>query len=165
MDNWKELLKNETNTIKITFVCTGNIIRSTYSEYLARKYFHSKNNSQIIFDSGACKHQNSYIYPLTKNLLLKEGYSEGQLLAFKPRLIENYIDNYEKSTIFIAMTKEHLDYIENIFPGKGFLLKDIVLGKKEDILDPYYYPEKENEIMNELKKLIIHFCEELEELI
>lgn len=165
MAKWIEILKNEPHTIKVTFVCTGNIIRSAYSEYLAKKYFQSKNYSKIIFDSGACKHQNSYMYPLTKNLLLQEGYSENQLSSFKPRLIQNFISEFEKSTIFIAMTKEHLNYIEKKYPGKGFLLKEIVLGKKEDVLDPYYFPEKENEIMTELKELVLDFCKKLENLI
>lgn len=165
MADWKEILKNETKDVKITFVCTGNIIRSAYSEYLAKKYFHSKSNRKMIFDSGACKHQNSYMYPLTQKLLLKEGYSEVQLDAFKPRLIEYYMDNFNESSLFIAMTKEHLAYIEKTFPDKGFLLKEIVLGKKEDVLDPYYYPEKEIEIMIELKKLILEFCKKLEEIL
>ena len=165
MSDWKEILKNESKDVRITFVCTGNIIRSAYSEFLAKKYFKSKSDKIIIFDSGACKHQNSYMYPLTQNLLLKEGYNQIQLEAFRPRLIEYYMNDFNKTTLFIAMTKEHLAYIEKNFPGKGFLLKDMVLGKKEDVLDPYYFPEKEIEIMKELKNLIKEFCRKLEELI
>lgn len=165
MTNWIEILKDENDVIKITFVCTGNIIRSAYSEYLAKKYFQSKNKSNLLFDSGACKHQNSYMYPLTKKLLLQEGYSEEQLSTFKPRLIQNYFSEFEKSTMFIAMTQEHLNYIEKKFPGKGFLIKEIVLGKKEDVLDPYYFSEKENEIMAELKGLVIDFCKKIDESI
>ena len=165
MNNWQELISNEKNTIKITYVCTGNIIRSAYAEYLSRKYFDLAKQEHVIFDSGACFHQNSYIYPLTKKLLLKEGYSEKEITAHKPRWIENYFDDFKKTTIFIAMTKQHLDYLDQVFPRRGLLLKDIVLNKKEDVLDPYYYPEKGEEVMGELKTLIIKFCKKLEEII
>jgi protein-tyrosine-phosphatase len=165
MSNWKNLIKNESKDIKITFVCTGNIIRSAYAEYMAKKYFKLKNKPNLKFDSGACFHQNSYIYPLTKKLLLNEGIPEVEILSHKPRLIENYFGDFKRTTLFIAMTKQHLEYLDRQFPGSSFLLKDIVENRKEDVLDPYYYPNKEEEIMNELKSLIIRFCEELEKLI
>ena len=89
MTEWKELIEaNKSKELKITFACTGNIIRSAYAEYLAKKFFSEKNFTNLIFDSGACKHQNRYMHPLSKKLLLEEGYKEGQLDAFKPRLIE-----------------------------------------------------------------------------
>ncbi len=165
MSNWKELIQNEKNDIKISFVCTGNIIRSAYAEYLAKKYFHSKNDKKVLFDSGACFHQNSYIHSLPKRLLLQEGYSEELVIAHKPRWIENYPDNFNKTTLFVAMTQRHMDYLDENFPGKGFLIKEIVEGKKEEVLDPYYYPEKGEEIMKELKELVIKFCKILEEFI
>ena len=164
MKNWKDLLLEEKGTIKISFVCTGNIIRSAYAEYLTKKYFHPRNNVKIIFDSGACYHQNSYIHPLSKKLLLQEGYTEEQVTAHKPRWIENYLDDFNKTTIFIAMTNRHMRYLDKVYSGKGFLLKDIVEGKKEEVLDPYYYPEQGEEIMKELKELILRFCKMLEEL-
>lgn len=162
MSNWKDLILKTSGEVKITFVCTGNIIRSAYAEYLAKKYFHPKSGKQITFDSGACRHQNTYMHSLPHDLLLKEGYKEEILQSFKPRLIENYLSNFDKSTLFIAMTKEHLVYLEKRYPENSFLLKEIVLNKKEDVLDPYYYPEKGEEIMKELKDLIISFCKLLD---
>ena len=165
MSNWKELIKNEKNDVKISFVCTGNIIRSAYAEYLAKKYFHSKKNKKVIFDSGACYHQNSYIHSLSKRLLIEEGFTEEQVTAHKPRYIENYLNDFNKTTIFVAMTNSHMSYLDKNFPGKGFLIKDIVEGKKEEVLDPYYYPEQGEEIMKELKELVLKFCKLLEELV
>lgn len=167
MNNWKDLIKNEKNDVKISFVCTGNIIRSAYAEYLAKKYFHPKNGTskKVIFDSGACYHQNSYIHPLSKRLLLQEGFTEEQVTAHKPRWIENYLDDFNKTTLFIAMSQRHMRYLNEAYPGKGFLIKDIIEGKKEEVLDPYYYPEQGEEIMKELKELVLKFCKLLEELL
>ena len=166
MTEWKEIIRaNKSKEIKITFACTGNIIRSTYAEYIAKKYFSEKKFTNLIFDSGACKHQNRFIHPLSKKLLLEEGYSEGELLAFKPRYIEYYLDNFNKTTIFIGMTKEHLEYLQSEFPNKSFLIKEMILDKREDVLDPYYYPDQGEKVMKELKELILKFCNELEILL
>lgn len=166
MTEWQEIIReNKSKQIKITFACTGNIIRSVYAEYIAKKYFSQKYFSNLTFDSGACKHQNSYIHPLSKKLLLEEGYSEGQLLAFKPRYIEYYLDDFNKSTLFIGMTREHLMYLQSEFPDRSFLLKKMILGKEEDVLDPYYYPEQGEKAMKELKELVLSFCKQLEEIL
>lgn len=164
MSNWKEIISRSDKEVKITFVCSGNIIRSAYAEFIAKKYFKSKDGKKIRFDSGACFNQNRYMYPLTKKLLLKEGYEEKDLDTFKPRLIENYLGEFNESTIFIAMTRDHVRYLKRKYPDKTFLLKEMILNKIEDVEDPYYVPEKGIEIMNELKELILKLCEMFEKI-
>ena len=160
MSEWEKLLlKNSTSTI--TFVCSGNVIRSPYAEYLSKLNFTDK---RIIFDSGACFYQNRKIFPLTKKWLMKENLLEEDIDNHKPRLISNFLKDFETTTLFIAMTKEHEQYLKRHWPEKTFLLKKIVMNKDEDVLDPYDYPEKENEIMKELKKLTIEFCRKLENI-
>ena len=61
--------------------------------------------------------------------------------------------------------KEHLAYLQLEFPGKSFLIKEMILGKNEDVLDPYYYPDQGEKVMKELKELVLTFCKQLEDIL
>ena len=150
--------------LKFVFVCSGNIIRSPYAEFIAKKIFNSKKILNIIIESGACFYQNSSLIEFTIKWLKKSGISEKEIYSHTPRLISNFEQEFADTDIFIGMTRDHLDYLNGYFPKKqSFLLKEIVLDKNEDVLDPYFEPKLENRIMMDLKELIIQFCKIIED--
>ena len=153
------LLNEEKSSFKIVFLCSGNVIRSPFAEFLARKYVDYPSKQKLIFESGACTYQNSSILPFTRKWLLKKGFSDKEIRNHNPRLITNYYDDFFDTDLFIGMTKEHIAHIKEIFPTKNaYLLKELVLGKNEDILDPYLNSVIEDQIMEELDEMIYEFC-------
>lgn len=157
--------KTRNKSLKLVFICSGNIIRSVFAEFLAKKYFISKDKA-IVFESAGCFYQNSKISSLAKNWLHKEGISIQEINSHNPRLLSNYMDDFSKTDLFIGMTSEHIDYLNNYnIDIPAFLIKDLVLNKREDVLDPYFEPNQEENIMLELKDLISRFCELLENIL
>lgn len=142
--------------VKIIVVCSGNIIRSPFVELVLKTQL--SKNQKVIFESGACFYQNSSILDFTVHWLRKVGVNEHLITEFTPRyLLSNDSHfNFSNSDIFIAMTSEHLKFLnKNFSSSKSYLIKEIVLNRAEDVLDPYFNNELATQIMKELYELSV----------
>ena len=66
---WQDLLRIEVKPWRILFFCSGNIMRSPYAEYQAKKIQQKQVpdlSFQIIYQSGAVIADNDYIHPLIR---------------------------------------------------------------------------------------------------
>ena len=166
---WKDVIKNSPKPWVITFICTGNIMRSPYAEFISRKVYLDLKNQQsgiegIVFKSGAVTHQNNTIHPLSEKYLLEEGIRKEIISIHQPRLIDNYIKYFKESNLFIGMTNKHKRILTKKGYKHSYLLSEVADKGREEILDPYFNPEKDKDIYLKLKLYTKIFVNELVKL-
>ena len=167
--NWKNILKSSSKPWEITFICSGNIMRSPYAEYIARKILNEINDQQskkfdLVFKSGAVTYQNNSIHPFTEKFLMDNGIPIIEIKKHKPRLVDNNPEYFQDSTLFITMTNEQKRILNKKGYSNNFLLSEVANNEQTEILDPYFFPEKKEEIYNSIKDYTKHFINELVKL-
>ncbi|MFW9928327.1 MAG: hypothetical protein ACFFD1_02960 [Candidatus Thorarchaeota archaeon] len=153
MDLWQKELKSKLFPWIISYMCSGNIMRSPYAEKWSERLISERYpylEGKIIFNSGGLRHQNSYIHPDVKKLLLKENFDEKTIDSHQPKLFDNYIDFFAKTHIFIVMTAEHKNILKNKGKNNVYLLNEVGKGIQDDIKDPFYYPNSFNSIFRSI---------------
>ncbi len=127
----------------INFVCSGNIIRSSYAEMLFEKLIREFDvlSQKIQVESGGVKYRNSMISEESALMLIKEGVSKERINRFSPRFYRDYPEMFEKSDLILVMEQSHLQYIPQKFREKSFLFLDFVYDQTiGDVPDPYFDP-------------------------
>lgn len=160
----KEIITDIPKPWQIIFICSGNIMRSPYAEFIAKKYIKENSSAtpnKLKIKSGGVHYQNEKIHRTVQYLLMQEGFDEKEITDHQPRLIDNYKSYFNEKGIYVAMTNEH----RNILITKGkktvFMLKELTESKKIDILDPYFNPIIAEEIFCDIKKNVKKFVSEL----
>src|SRR3989304_863389 len=121
--SWQDILRKERFPWRILFVCTGNVMRSPYAEFLARDYLEKRlPGAKIEFRSGGAFHQNSRIHDLTVNILVQEGFEKKTIMRHKPRLWTNFPGWFAASTILIGMEEVHVSALRQSFKDRTFFL-------------------------------------------
>jgi protein-tyrosine-phosphatase len=166
--SWKEKLLLIPKPWEIVFICSGNIMRSPYAEFLSKKYIKDYNpeiKKNLIFKSGGVVYQNDTISEIAKNLLIQEGIDKEDIIKHKPRFIDNYSEYFSGNIFFIPMTAEHKKILKMKGKTTIFTMNQIVKASKEDVLDPYFNPEMEIEIFNDLNNSTRMLIKELSKLL
>ena len=154
--DWQEILVRNGRPWKIMFVCSGNIMRSPYAEFQAKRYLQHDApdlTSQILFQSGAVIADNQYIHPLIKEKLLGEGFSPEEINHHIPRYWNRYPDWFKQATLFIAMATDHKKILDKRFSNKTLLLSEAAGKPAHSIEDPYYNRENIDAILLEIRSL------------
>jgi protein-tyrosine phosphatase len=127
-------------TIRVVFVCSGNIMRSPYAEMLFEKYLEERQHSErtIISESLAVTYRNSSILDQTQDLLLENGVAPERIAQFSPRHIRDHLEVCQKADLIFGMTADHLAALYD-WQEKTFLLSKFVSGpESEEIPDPFF---------------------------
>ena len=148
---------------RILIVCTGNTARSPAGEYLA-KYYATKYNVDLIFDSAGFINAFSYMQPDSQKYLSTKGIIHSD---FSPKILNKAL--LKKQDLIITMEKQHaieikanfndIQDIENITHTlKAFN------GGGGDIIDPYYenqatYIKVMNELDKQIEKMVLKIIE------
>ncbi|MHA1991806.1 MAG: arsenate reductase/protein-tyrosine-phosphatase family protein [Candidatus Hodarchaeales archaeon] len=166
--SWKKSLLSIPKPWEIIFICSGNIMRSPFAEFLSKKYvedYDPEIKKELVFKSGGVTYQNDSISEITKNLLIQEGIDKEEITKHKPRLLDNYPDYFSGNIFFIPMTNEHKKILKMKGKNYVFTLNQIIKSSNKDVLDPYFNPEMELEIFNDLKNSTKMLIEELNKLL
>ncbi len=153
-DFLKSLLRKK--SVRINFICSGNIIRSPYAEILFEHLIQDEKKSffrTIQTESGGVRYRNSSISAESTDMLLREGVSQDRINHFTPRYFLDYPSMFESVDLILVMERSHLRSIPSKFKGKAFLLLDFVYGKNDDVPDPYFDPPYER-AYNMIKKAL-----------
>ncbi|TFF90669.1 MAG: low molecular weight phosphatase family protein [Promethearchaeota archaeon] len=161
MENIIKELKGK-STIKLLFICSGNIIRSVMAQFLFKKYIESEIDSVDKFEinSGAVLFKNDAIDEKTKKILLNEGIKKG-LDEFKPTYLKSKENMHylEEADAIIAMEASHIRMIPKKFRSKAFLLTDLSKTPKK-LPDPFGADIKPYiESFQKIKPLIIQLID------
>ncbi|MHA1339470.1 MAG: arsenate reductase/protein-tyrosine-phosphatase family protein [Promethearchaeota archaeon] len=156
--------------LKILFVCSGNICRSAYAEFVFKKIVKESEilKGKIEVKSGGVTFRNDYIDERTVAALKKEGISESLSRKHIPRYIKDYPEIFDEADIIIGMTKSHKIGLPKEYRkgenAKFVRLAEIAANEPLDIDDPYFTSnfEEFSEIMNQIKKYLLLLKEKLE---
>ena len=127
------------STIRVLFICWGNICRSPMAEFILKDMVRKRGIADdFVIESAAHSTEEigNPVYPPAKRELALHGISCAGKTARQIRR-----DEYDKWDYIIAMEKLNLRYIDRILGGdpehKVHLLMDFT-GHPEDIDDPWY---------------------------
>ncbi|MHA1269195.1 MAG: arsenate-mycothiol transferase ArsC [Candidatus Helarchaeota archaeon] len=125
--------------INVLFICSGNIIRSVMAEFLFKRAINELgiNPDKFAVSSGAVLFKNSLIDPLTKKVLLNDGFPLHLIENFKPTYLKNKSNFHllENADLIIAMENSHIRLIPRKFRFKTFLLTE--LDQSISLPDPF----------------------------
>ncbi len=140
----------------ILFVCTGNTCRSVAAELLARKLWENSGCSRAVFftSAGLSAVPGAKASAPLRSLLMEEGIDAG---AHRATPLEEHL--VRRARLILVMTEGHRLRLSERFPGtadKVFLLKEYtgLSGISPEIEDPYGYPEKYREMVEEIRRAV-----------
>lgn len=126
--------------MKILFVCSSNVCRSPYCEYVFKKMVQDNSDLTAKVEwvrSAAVFNRCKSIHPKAKMSLLHEGFEESYIDSHKPTFIKDNDELFEQADIIIGMTKFNKVFLPKKFKGKFHLLSTLVEGKYKKIPDPF----------------------------
>jgi protein-tyrosine-phosphatase len=162
IQNTKELKK----PLKILFICSGNIIRSAYAEFVFRKMVEDSDilRGKIQVKSGAVQFKNTKIDERTVSVLESEGFNPEEVRKHIPKHKDDYPEIFDEADIIIGMTKSHRVSLPKQYRAGEFmkftLLSELANDERKDIEDPYFtntmdeYRQILKEVNGYLRKLI-----------
>ena len=131
-------LKNKVGNIHILFVCSGNIIRSAYSEILFEKMLQDKyGKTNIVSESGALVYHNDSIHFKTKRALLDKGVSKDRVKSHNPRHIDYNRKMFENADVIFGYSEGHMEELRE-FADKSFLIWEFAFGERKEIADAFF---------------------------
>ena len=133
-------------TIRVLFICWGNICRSPMSEFILKDMVTKRHIADdFVIESAATSTEEigNPVYPPAKAELKKHGIgtADNELGLSLKRARQLRRDDYQKWDYIIGMERLNMSYMLRILggdpDGKVKLLMDFT-GRQEDIDDPWY---------------------------
>ncbi len=126
-------------SIRVMFVCHGNICRSPMAEFLLKDMVDKRGISdRFIIESAATTNEEigNPVYPGTRKRLAREGISVDGKFAKRLRR-----DDYDKFDLIIGMDEENMRDMKRLFgddsDGKVYKMMEFA-GIDRDVADPWY---------------------------
>ena len=145
--------------MKILFVCSSNICRSPYCEFVFRRMCENDPDLAARVEwvkSGAVFHQCKNLHPKAKAALEAEGFAPEVLDKHSPAYWRRVPERFEQADIIIGMTRWHKYFIPKKWRGKYVDLAELATGTYTPVPDPFLAKtqEKYNEVMRVLDKYL-----------
>lgn len=145
--------------MKILFVCSSNICRSPYCEFVFRRMCENDPDLAARVEwvkSGAVFHQCKNLHPKAKAALEAEGFAPEVLDKHSPAYWRRFPERFEQADIIIGMTRWHKYFIPKKWRGKYVDLAELATGTYTPVPDPFLAKtqEKYNEVMRVLDKYL-----------
>ena len=144
-------------TIRVLFVCTGNLCRSPMAEAILRHLAEEKGLSVEVASAGTHASYGSPMTPLAHDALLSLGINPHNHYS-KP--LDEDLLNW--ANLVLVMTQRHLEDIERRFGGSVNLANKLFLLDEGDIDDPYGgTPEEYVETAKRIRRAIERWLRKL----
>lgn len=136
----QKIIKKEVRTMKIMFICTGNICRSAMADWLMKKRLEEKNIKNIeVYSSGIFAMQGDI--PTDEAIEVMEEYDVN---LKQHRATVTYKSNIQEMDLILCMTASHKQTLIKTYPhlqNKIYTLKEYVGENANgiDIKDPWGY--------------------------
>ena len=153
--------------MKILFVCSSNVCRSPFAEFVFRRLVEQSpvlSAAGIEVGSSAVFNRSKYIYPKAVVSLEREGFSKEAVLAHKPAYKSTDKKRFEEADVIIGMSKIHRILTPHKYRDKFVTLSEAATGKYTPIPDPFLYPSQNeyDKVMSVIKKYLTLYAEKLE---
>lgn len=154
--------------MKILFVCSSNICRSPYCEFVFRRMCENDPDLAARVEwvkSGAVFHQCKNLHPKARAALEAEGFAPEVLDKHSPAYWRRFPERFEQADIIIGMTRWHKYFIPKKWRGKYVDLAELATGTYTPVPDPFLAKtqEKYNEVMRVLDKYLVMVADKIKQ--
>ncbi len=152
--------------MKILFVCSSNICRSPYCEYLFRRMVANDEKLSLSIEkvsSAAVLNQSFKIHPKAVLALRREGFSDEEIYAHKPRFKWLAWKDFKEADLIIGMNKANKVFTPIQFQKKFKTLSEVAVGEDVFIPDPWLMKDINDyfKVMDVIKNYLEKFYEKL----
>ena len=122
----------------VLFVCSSNVCRSPYCEFMLRRMIDNDDELRGKVDvcSSAVFNRSKSIFPKAVDVLKREGFDESEILAHKPSF-KNDKERFEKADVIIGMSHMHKLLTPRKYRKKYVTLSEAATGKYAPVPDPF----------------------------
>ena len=154
--------------MNVLFVCSSNVCRSPYCEFLLRRLVNNDERlkGKVNVCSSAVFNRSKKIFPKAVDILVLEGFDRDEVLAHKPSFKDDK-ERFEKADVIIGMSKMHGLMTPKKYRGKYRTLSEIATGKYSPVPDPFLATSQESydKTMAVLKDYVYKYYQKLKETI
>ncbi len=140
---------------KVLFVCSSNVCRSPYCEYVFRRMIENDDllKDKVEVNSSAVFNKSKEIFPRAVTSLVNEGFDEEYVLSHKPTFKWGDGERFAEADVIIGMSKTHKLLTPFKYQHKFVTLSEAATGEYSPVPDPFLYAtqEKYDECMQVLK--------------
>ncbi len=154
--------------MKILFVCSSNVCRSPYCEFVFKKM--AENDPALKeaverVDSAAVLNFSEKLHKLARASLMKEGFSAEELDAFVPKHRLKAKAVFAEADEIIGMTRWHKFLLPKAERAKFKTLSEAAEGKYSPIPDPFLAKSQEeyDKAMDIIKKYLEEYAAKIKE--
>lgn len=153
--------------MKILFVCSSNVCRSPYAEYVFRRLVAQSpilSRAGIEVSSSAVFNKSREIFPKAAVCLEKEGFAPDYVKAHKPSFKWCDMSRFRDADVIIGMSRMHGFLTPCRYRKKFVTLSEAAEGRYTPVPDPFLYKtqEKYDEVMAVIKKYLTEYAAVLE---
>ncbi len=146
--------------MKILFVCTSNIMRSPYCDFVFNRMKEEDPALSAIVtkvDSAALRWRYRAVHPQAREALIREGFDVAKVDGYRPRHKWWDKDLFREADVIIGMTTSHRSMLPKKYREKFVTLTEAAYGVHTEISDPYWEHLNQTEYnkrMDEIKAIL-----------
>lgn len=153
--------------MKILFICSSNICRSPYCEYMLKKLLeeHPVAASKIEWiKSAAVLNPSSQIHPKARLALKREGFDEKYIDSHVPAFKWFDRQRFKEADIIVGMTVWNMLCLPLKYWRKYVSISTLATGRYKSVPDPYLMKDMEDyyKVMDILKDYLIKYVDKLD---
>ena len=154
----------EDKKYNVLFVCSSNVCRSPYCEFMLRRMIENDSvlKDKVKVKSSAVFNKSKRIFPKAVGVLKREGFDEKQILAHKPSFKTDKA-RFENADVIIGMSKMHKLLTPKKYRDKYITLSEAATGQYASVPDPFLATSQESydKTMDTLKRYITEYFAKL----
>ena len=152
--------------MKVLFVCSSNICRSPFCEMVMKKMVANDEKLSLSIEkisSAAVLNQSFKIHPKAVLALRREGISDEEIFAHKPRFKWAAWKDFKEADLIIGMNKANKVFTPIFFQKKFKTLSEVATGEDVFIPDPWLMKDINEyyKVMDVIKGYLVKFVANL----
>lgn len=153
---------------KILFICSSNICRSPYCEYVLKRLLeeHPKAAEKATcIGSSAVLNQSFKIHPKAVLALRREGFDDEYIYSHKPKFKWFDVKRFKEADVIVGMSMAHKRMTPLAFKKKFTTLSQLVGDEYAPVRDPYLMKDINDyyAVMDTLKNYLERYVAQLEQ--